>query len=92
MAMFLVLLWVVPFGFGMYNFITDPESMVTDCNDFYTQESAQKYYNDNNDFPFRDPYGLDRDGDGVACEHLPSIRDDETMTNEEFWKWFNSPD
>jgi hypothetical protein len=37
-----------------------------DCEDFATQEEAQEYL-----LP-GDPYGLDGDGDGVACEDLPS--------------------
>jgi hypothetical protein len=37
-----------------------------DCEDFETQEEAQEYL-----LP-GDPYGLDGDNDGVACEDLPS--------------------
>jgi hypothetical protein len=37
-----------------------------DCEDFSTQEEAQEYL-----LP-GDPYGLDGDNDGVACEDLPS--------------------
>jgi hypothetical protein len=37
-----------------------------DCEDFATQEEAQEYL-----LP-GDPYGLDGDNDGVACEDLPS--------------------
>lgn len=37
-----------------------------DCADFATQEEAQEYL-----LP-GDPYGLDGDNDGVACEDLPS--------------------
>jgi hypothetical protein len=37
-----------------------------DCEDFSTQEEAQEYL-----LP-GDPYGLDGDDDGVACEDLPS--------------------
>jgi hypothetical protein len=37
-----------------------------DCSDFATQEEAQEYL-----LP-GDPYGLDGDNDGVACEDLPS--------------------
>lgn len=36
-----------------------------DCGDFSTQAEAQKYL-----LP-GDPYGLDREGDGTACESLP---------------------
>jgi hypothetical protein len=37
-----------------------------DCADFATQEEAQEYL-----LP-GDPYGLDADNDGIACEDLPS--------------------
>jgi Excalibur calcium-binding domain len=37
-----------------------------DCSDFATQEEAQEHL-----LP-GDPYGLDGDGDGIACEDLPS--------------------
>jgi hypothetical protein len=37
-----------------------------DCGDFATQEEAQEYL-----LP-GDPYGLDADNDGIACEDLPS--------------------
>jgi hypothetical protein len=37
-----------------------------DCSDFATQEEAQEYL-----LP-GDPYGLDADNDGIACESLPS--------------------
>ncbi|PHV63747.1 excalibur calcium-binding domain-containing protein [Cyanobacterium aponinum AL20118] len=43
-----------------------PECVKTDCNcsDFKTQEEAQRVLDA---FP-RDPYKLDRDKDGIACE------------------------
>lgn len=37
------------------------------CSDFETQEEAQAVLDDDPS----DPHGLDRDGDGVACESLP---------------------
>lgn len=37
-----------------------------DCSDFATQEEAQEYLEPG------DPYGLDADNDGIACEDLPS--------------------
>ena len=37
-----------------------------DCGDFATQEEAQQQL-----LP-GDPYGLDQDGDGIACDTLPS--------------------
>lgn len=39
-----------------------------DCSDFATQEEAQAVY----DQDPSDPHGLDSDGDGIACETLPS--------------------
>ncbi|HEY8471541.1 MAG TPA: excalibur calcium-binding domain-containing protein [Natronosporangium sp.] len=38
-----------------------------DCRDFHWQEDAQAVY----DQDPSDPYGLDRDHDGIACEWLP---------------------
>lgn len=38
-----------------------------DCSDFTTQSQAQEAYNA---YP-GDPFGLDGDGDGIACETLP---------------------
>jgi endonuclease YncB( thermonuclease family) len=40
-----------------------------DCSDFRTQEQAQRAYE--NAGP-GDPHNLDADGDGIACESLPS--------------------
>src|SRR5215208_4275095 len=37
-----------------------------DCADFATQEEAQQFSGSG------DPYGLDADSDGIACEDLPS--------------------
>ncbi|MER2510761.1 excalibur calcium-binding domain-containing protein [Amaricoccus sp.] len=39
-----------------------------DCGDFSTQAEAQRIYEDAGP---GDPYRLDRDHDGVACETLP---------------------
>lgn len=39
-----------------------------DCSDFSTQEEAQEYHDE---YDPDDYSGLDRDGDGVACETLP---------------------
>ena len=39
-----------------------------DCNDFSTQREAQRVFDQAG---AGDPYRLDRDGDGVACETLP---------------------
>ncbi len=56
-----------------------PECTKTNCNcsDFATQEEAQKVLDR---FP-KDPYGLDRDGNGVACQSLPRA---EEKTNDPF--------
>jgi len=40
-----------------------------DCSDFSTHAEAQRFFEANN--PSSDPHGLDKDGDGVACETLP---------------------
>ncbi|WP_123533911.1 excalibur calcium-binding domain-containing protein [Halosimplex salinum] len=37
-----------------------------DCDDFSSQRAAQEVYEESNG-----AHGLDGDGDGVACEHLP---------------------
>lgn len=39
-----------------------------DCGDFSTQTQAQSFFRTQGS---GDPHGLDRDGDGVACETLP---------------------
>lgn len=44
-----------------------PPSGDVNCSDFDTQEEAQAFFEM---YP-GDPYGLDSDGDGVACESLP---------------------
>jgi hypothetical protein len=41
-----------------------------DCEDFATQCEAQKFY-EKHGGPGNDPYRLDADHDGIACEHLP---------------------
>ena len=38
-----------------------------DCNDFATREDAQAFYEAVGG-PFYDPYNLDDDDDGIACE------------------------
>lgn len=38
------------------------------CSDFSTQRAAQRFFESQGP---GDPHGLDRDGDGVACESLP---------------------
>ena len=41
-----------------------------DCGDFSTQREAQSFFEANGG-PSNDPHGLDRDGDGRACQSLP---------------------
>jgi len=43
------------------------ESGDYDCPDFATQAEAQRFFIENGG-PNEDPHGLDRDGDGIACE------------------------
>ena len=38
-----------------------------DCSDFSSQSEAQSFFNSSG---ASDPHGLDRDGDGIACESL----------------------
>src|SRR3989338_10487305 len=40
-----------------------------DCGDFRTQREAQLFF-ESNGGPSNDPHGLDRDGDGYACQSL----------------------
>jgi hypothetical protein len=39
-----------------------------DCSDFPTWKKAQRFFKTHN--PKKDPHGLDRDNDGIACESL----------------------
>lgn len=39
-----------------------------DCSDFTTHAEAQDFFESEG---YGDPHGLDRDGDGIACETLP---------------------
>jgi type IV secretory pathway VirB10-like protein len=41
------------------------------CSDFSTQDEAQRYYDAQGGVDGGDPDGLDREGDGLACEALP---------------------
>jgi hypothetical protein len=47
-----------------------------DCSDFSTQEEAQEFYDDHreDDPNDPDPFDLDTDGDGQACEGLPTAQ------------------
>jgi len=40
-----------------------------DCSDFNTHKQAQRFFKKHH--PNRDPYRLDGDNDGIACEDLP---------------------
>ena len=46
-----------------------PPTGDVNCSDFDTQAEAQAFFEAHD--PENDPYGLDADGDGVACESLP---------------------
>jgi hypothetical protein len=48
------------------------EENVYNCSSFATQEEAQDVYDTCSTEDNRDRHGLDRDGDGVACQSLPS--------------------
>ena len=40
-----------------------------DCRNFDSRAHAERFYVENGG-PERDPHGLDRDRDGLPCEHL----------------------
>jgi hypothetical protein len=42
-----------------------------DCKDFRTQRQAQRFFKKHDGSRRNDPYGLDADHDGKACESLP---------------------
>lgn len=48
------------------------EENVYNCGDFSTQSEAQEVYDTCTSAENRDRHGLDRDGDGVACQALPA--------------------
>jgi micrococcal nuclease len=50
--------------------IDDDIGADVDCADFATHREAQDFFRTSGG-PAYDPYGLDRDGDGSACELLP---------------------
>ena len=66
MRKFLVFL----FAFSLINPVFATEDK--DCGDFKTWEEAQRFFEENGG-PTKDPHGLDRDGDGLACETLPGF-------------------
>lgn len=55
---------------------TDPPAEDLDCSDFATQEEAQAVL----DQDPSDPHQLDGDGDGIACESLPSGEPEDETT------------
>lgn len=48
------------------------EQNVYNCDDFATQPEAQEVFDTCNRPDNRDRHGLDRDGNGVACQALPT--------------------
>lgn len=48
------------------------EENVYNCGDFKTQPEAQEVYDTCHTFENNDRHGLDKDGDGVACQNLPA--------------------
>lgn len=48
------------------------EENVYNCGDFKTQKEAQEVYDTCHTSENPDRHGLDKDGDGVACQNLPS--------------------
>lgn len=48
------------------------EENVYNCSDFTNQQDAQDVYNTCYTVEQPDRHGLDRDGDGVACQSLPA--------------------
>jgi len=48
------------------------EQNVYNCTDFATQAEAQEAYDTCTTADNRDRHGLDRDGDGIACQSLPA--------------------
>ena len=71
-AAFLSLL--VAGGCANTTFDTEYQSAVSDsydCSDFDTQQEAQEQFEADGG-PEEDPHNLDSDGDGIACESLPS--------------------
>ncbi len=48
------------------------EENVYNCSNFKTQSEAQEVYDTCTSTENRDRHGLDRDGDGIACQSLPA--------------------
>ena len=63
------------YGLARYARATGAGKSDVDCADFSSSAAAQKFFLEHGG-PARDPMGLDRDGDGLACEwgvHLKRI-------------------
>jgi LPXTG-motif cell wall-anchored protein len=52
------------------------------CSDFDTWREAQTYFEQNGGSPTNNVEGLDREGDGLACEGLPGAPDKATWSFE----------
>ncbi|MEK7462700.1 MAG: excalibur calcium-binding domain-containing protein [Patescibacteria group bacterium] len=50
------------------------EENVYNCGDFKTQNEAQEVYDTCHTSENIDRHGLDKDGDGVACQNLPKAK------------------
>ncbi|MFP7300577.1 excalibur calcium-binding domain-containing protein [Neobacillus niacini] len=50
------------------------------CSDFSTWNEAQTYFEQNGGSPTNNVEGLDREGDGLACEGLPGAPDKATWS------------
>src|SRR5690606_4005805 len=70
MRKFLAFLFAFVLAFSLINPVFATEDK--DCDDFKTWEEAQRFFEENGG-PAKDPHGLDRDGDGLACETLPGF-------------------
>lgn len=44
------------------------------CRNFATHEDAQVFFNKNGGSSTSDPFGLDRNSDGIACSGLPHAK------------------
>src|SRR5919202_3929940 len=70
----LTILGVMLFALVLFGLPASPALAQTDlydCSDFTFQEDAQRILDQNPS----DPYGLDGDNDGMACDDLPSRGD-----------------
>ena len=67
--------WIVLLAAGAALAVVAPPAALAqehlNCEDFATHEEAQAFFEAEGG-PASDPHGLDADGDGLACEDLPS--------------------